>query len=60
MIFGLKNIKKIIEFCHPSFFTGVYPRLSRLYKIKHYQITGTNSGNNNEFSISHDELKKII
>ena len=60
MIFGLKIIKKIIEFCHPSFFTGVYPRLSRLYKIKHFQITGTNSGNNNEFSISLNELKKKI
>ena len=60
MIFGLKNIKKIIEFCHPSFFTGVYPRLSRLYKIKHFQIIGTNSGNNKEFSINLDELKKII
>ena len=60
MIFGLKNIKKIVEFSHPDFFTGVYTRISKIYKIQHEQILGIKSGKNNEFSISLDHLKKII
>lgn len=60
IIFGLKNIKKIIEFCHPLFFTGVYTRISKLYNIKHTQIVGTHSGNNYEFSVDINILKKII
>jgi hypothetical protein len=60
IIFGLKNIKRIIEFCPPVFFTGVYPRISKLYKIDHVQITGTQSGYNHEFSIELNDIKKII
>lgn len=60
IIFGLKNIKRIIEFCPPAFFTGVYPRISKLYKIDHVQITGTQSGYNHEFSIELNDIKKII
>jgi hypothetical protein len=60
MIFGLKNIKKIVEFSHPSFFTGVYTRISKIYKIEHTQLVGIKSGSNNEYSINLDSLKKII
>lgn len=60
IIFGLKSIKRIIEFCPPVFFTGVYTRISKLYKINHVQIIGSQYGNNNEFRIDLNSLQKIL